>query len=288
MNKETFTTGIKLLQQPALPLISMVQFLYLTGEFETVEEVVAELPEPIETAYTLYERPQQLLAPFLKGLQPLQQLKSGQATFDNVVSPQGDPVDQMTAASAIVAQQVLTLELEAINSALCAPCGCTLCCVGPEPGMEQHFFEIPLDEHEIPLFPVPRIDTDDSRQHCSMDDQPLLVRGKPFYTGQETSLVHWQDGWSLILPTASSCTNLEGSSGHCLVYADRPQVCRRPQIFPYVLELISIRNHHQPRYRLRHSLLGVVDCPYVSLLKDEIAAYAAACELEMIFKKNKA
>jgi hypothetical protein len=43
-----------------------------------------------------------------------------------------------------------------------------------------------------------------------------------------------------------------------------------------------------PAFRLRQTLLAVVDCPYVQLLQDEIAAYAAACELEMLFRHNKA
>lgn len=266
----------------------MVQFLFLTGEFHTVAEVIAELPQPIETGYTVYEQPQQLLAPFVDTLHPLHQLKSGQATFDTIVTPQGEPVDQMTAVSAIIAQQALTIELEAINSAFCAPCGCTLCCVGPEPEMEQHFFEIPLDESETALFPVSRINTERSRRHHSMDEEPLRIKSLPFYSGSKTSLVLWQDGWSLILPTTARCPNLEERSGRCQVYPERPDVCRRPQIFPYMLERISPRNSPQQHFMLRQSLLAVVDCPYVNLLKDEIAAYAAACELEMIFKENKA
>ena len=42
------------------------------------------------------------------------------------------------------------------------------------------------------------------------------------------------------------------------------------------------------RQVLRQSLLAVVDCPYVRQLQEEIAAYAAACELEMVFRHNKA
>jgi hypothetical protein len=30
-----------------------------------------------------------------------------------------------------------------------------------------------------------------------------------------------------------------------------------------------------------------MDCPYVQQLQDDIAAYGAACELEVIFKQNK-
>jgi hypothetical protein len=40
-------------------------------------------------------------------------------------------------------------------------------------------------------------------------------------------------------------------------------------------------------YRLRRSLLAITDCPYVRDLRDEIAGYAAACELHLVLKQNK-
>jgi Fe-S-cluster containining protein len=91
----------------------------------------------------------------------------------------------------------------------------------------------------------------------------------------------------MILPKSSRCPHLEADNGRCLVYDNRPEVCRRPQIFPYILEKMA-GEAERPSYRLRNSLLAVIDCPYVALLQDEIAAYGAACELEVIFKQNKA
>ena len=67
------------------------------------------------------------------------------------------------------------------------------------------------------------------------------------------------------------------------MYLIRPQVCRRPQIFSYILE----NTDQTDQYRLRGSLLAVTDCPYVQVLQEEIAAYAAACELELVLKGNK-
>ena len=116
------------------------------------------------------------------------------------------------------------------------------------------------------------------------DLPPLQIDGQDFYHRCDMVLIHWRRGWSLILPQESRCPNLE-DSGRCLVYPDRPDVCRRPQIFPYVLEPVEHRG--QPAFRLRQSLLGVIDCPYVQQLQDEIAAFAAACELEMVFRHNK-
>ena len=48
-----------------------------------------------------------------------------------------------------IGQAVLRRELEEINSLLCGPCRCNLCCVGPEADMRQSFFEIPLSPAEI-------------------------------------------------------------------------------------------------------------------------------------------
>ena len=122
----------------------------------------------------------------------------------------------------------------------------------------------------------------------SFDPGGFITIDKPpvgFWLQTLSAKVFGFQGWSLILPRESSCPNL-ATSGRCRVYPDRPQVCRRPQIFPYMVEPMEL--HGQSILRLRQTLLAVVDCPYVRLLQDEIAAYAAACELEMIFRHNKA
>lgn len=282
MEKEDFQAGLALLGQPALPLVSMVQFIYLTGDFATVAEVIDEMPEPIETGYALYEHPRALLRRHLPHLNLLESLKDGKAMQEEIVDETGEILESMTAVTALISQRIMEDELDPINSALCGPCGCTLCCVGPDQTMQQEFFEIPLQDAETELFPVDRHDDADSRGCLAMDDVPLQLDGQPFYNRSGPELIHWQNGWSLILPKDSSCAGLE-TSGRCRVYESRPRVCRKPQIFSYVLEPTG-----QPeQYRLRSSLLAVTDCPYVQILQDEIAAYAAACELELIFKGNK-
>ena len=282
MEKEDFQAGLALLGQPALPLVSMVQFLYLTGPFATVAEVVDEMPEPIETGYALYEHPRDLLRSHLAHLTLLENLKTGEEIQEQVVDESGELLDSMSAVTALVSQRIMEDELEPINSALCGPCGCTLCCIGPDSAMSQEFFEIPLQDEEADLFSTDRHDNPDSRSCRAMDDEVLQLDGAPFYKRPAPELFHWQNGWSLILPRESSCPGLE-ESGRCRVYSARPQVCRKPQIFSYVLEETG-----QPdQYRLRSSLLAVIDCPYVQVLQDEIAAYAAACELELVLKGNK-
>ena len=284
VEKEALTAGLALLRQPVLPLVGIVQFVYLTGDFATVEEVLGQLPEDIETGHALYRDATSLLAPYADLLQPLVALKAGKPLPDRVVDPAGTPVDAMTATLALVSQRILTRELERINSLLCAPCDCTLCCVGPEAEMAQAYFEIPLQPGEIDFFPLERIDSPESQSHRVDDEPPLQAESRDFFDRPDSALIHWRSGWSLILPKASQCPNLE-ASGRCRVYPDRPQVCRRPQLFPYVVEPIDDQGH--AAFRLRQTLLAVVDCPYVRLLQDEINAYAAACELEMIFRHNK-
>jgi Fe-S-cluster containining protein len=285
INKELYQAGLDGLQHPVLPLVGIVQFLYLTGDFATVGEVIAQLPETIETGYAVYEQAAAHLAPYVGLMQPLVDLKGGTGPAQLVVNSDGAPVDAMTAVTALVAQGVLTQELTRINSQLCAPCHCTLCCVGPEASMAQTYFEIPLQSGEGDFFPLERIDTEASRTHRVDEEPPLQVGGRDFFDQSDPMLIHWQRGWSLILPQESRCPNLE-TSGRCRIYPDRPEVCRRPQIFPYMVE--PVERNGESVLRLRQALLAVVDCPYVRLLQDEIAAYAAACELEMIFRHNKA
>jgi len=286
-DKKLLSSGLKRLQQPVLPLVSMVQFLFLTGPFTKVTEVIGEMPAPIETGYATYDDPQELLNRHQRALQLLESMKSGAEPDFEVVDTRGEPVDAMTAVSAVIMQQILTDELEEINSLLCAPCNCRLCCIGPDSSMQQDFFEIPLRNEEPAFFAADRLDTTESRTRRSMDDVPLQENNTPFYKRTEPALVHWQNGWSLILPKTTNCPNLEPSEGRCRVYVDRPEVCRRPQIFPYIVEKLD-SGGEKPLYRLRQSLLAIVDCPYVGVLQDEIAAYGAACELEVLFKQNKA
>jgi Fe-S-cluster containining protein len=285
IEQEALTPGLALLRQPVLPLVGIVQFLFLTGDFATVEEVIGQLPGDIETNSALYRDPAADLAPYVDLLQPLVALKGGMPPPERVISFDGQPLDPMTATTALVAQRILTRELERINSLLCAPCGCTLCCIGPERAMVQSYFEIPLQENEIGLFQTDRIENETARMQRPDDEPPLQADGHDFFDRSDPLLIRWQPCWSLMLPRGSRCPNLE-LSGRCLVYPDRPQVCRRPQIFPYMVE--PVEEQGQLAHRLRQTLLAVMDCPYVRQLQDEIAAYAAACELEIVFRHNKA
>lgn len=283
---DPFAPGRQKLHQPILPLVRLAQLLYLTGPFATMNDLLAELPAPLETDTAVYDQPAALLAPYLPILEacnPKESAGPAAAIYDAA----GEPLSGFEAAELWVGQEVLVRELEEINSLLCGPCGCTLCCTGPDQTMTQEFFEIPLAEAERGLFAVPETDSAASRWCTALSEPPLIVGGMPFYRNFP-GLYHWRTGWSLILPRGSACPLLATSSSRCRIYSERPTVCRRPQIFPYLLERLADPGHGAPTYVARHKLLAVWDCPYVREFKEEIAAYAGACGLEPVFKENKA
>lgn len=284
---EKLATGRALLSRPLLPLARLVGFLYLTGPFDRLAEVLPELPDPIETNGAIYERPAALLQPFLPILEEFEQLKHPTARPYRILDEAGDELPAMEAIDLWLSHHLLIQELEAINSLLCAPCGCTLCCIGPEPEMAQEFFEIPLTGGECQRFPLPVIDNETSRATTPYQEPAMPCNGSPFYaTGP--AIYHWRSGWSLILPHGAACPHLE-ASGRCRIYPDRPEVCRRPQIFSYALEAVTGQQAGGIlTYQARRALLAVWDCPYVQALQDEIAAFAAACELTPVFRQNKA
>lgn len=285
--------GRSRLATPVLPLVRLACLLYLTGPFERMEEVVQELPAPVEAGGVLYEDGAAALAPLLPFLRRFEALKAPAASLgaERILEENLTEADPFEALELQVAHAVMAWELEAINSLLCGPCRCTLCCIGPEAGMQQEFFEIPLAGAEAGRFDVPRRDTAETRGSTSAAEPPLAVDDLPFYQGPP-ALIHWRTGWSLILPRGSRCPSLL-PDGRCRIYADRPDVCRRPQIFSYVLEGMEEEatgegGNMATAWIARRKLLAVWDCPYVRELKDEIARYAELCGLEPVFRHSKA
>ncbi|MBU0481863.1 MAG: YkgJ family cysteine cluster protein [Proteobacteria bacterium] len=292
INKNQFADGLEIMRRPILPLARLAMLLYLTGPFETVEELLAELVEPIETGGRNYEQPGQFLQEFLSPLRLMESLKNARPPAARILDENQDPLDPMEGLELLISQQALTMELEKINSLLCRPCGCKLCCIGPEDTLAQEYFEIPLTEDESRLFALSVVNNDLSRKSLPADEPPVTINGRPFYEG-ESRIYHWRSGWSMVLPRHTSCPALDRETGGCRIYPDRPEVCRRPQIFPYVLERqpsldIEYEGRVLQTFIRQKKLLAVWDCPYVKTLKDEIADYAEACELEPVFRENKA
>ena len=307
MNTENNTNrnkGIRRLEHPILPLVDMVQFLYLTGSFETIAKVLDEMNESIEIKGSVYENPRQLLAPYMEMMQDFEVVKGPRKlpyTFPFIVNEKQEPQAKLKSLELWIKQRVLAKELEEINSILCEPCGCVLCCTGPDSGfdetagykkrMQQEFFEIPLLNEEIDLFELQRVDNDESRNLTAQSDTALDIDGAPFYK-HDMALYHWQNGWSLILPRGSVCPQLATETKRCRVYAKRPAVCRRPQIFPYIVEELAEKAKRSDGkmiqvYMAREKILAVWDCPYVRQYYDEIVAYAERSRVEPVFRKSK-
>lgn len=283
--------GIARLANPVLPLARLAGMLYLTGPFPALEDLLAELNEPVETAGISYDQPAALLRPYLDAMRPFERLKHPRQPSRLIVDANLQPAEQFTALDSWITQNILTQELEEINSLLCGPCGCTLCCTGPSTEQEQEFFEIPLTGSETDHFDLPRQDDEKTRAAAPDDETPLVLNGAPFYASP-AALYGWRKGWSMILPRRSRCPNLDPDSGGCRIYPDRPDVCRRPQIFPYMLERepaldMEYEGRTLPAFVIRAKLLAIWDCPYVQQFQDEIARYAELCGLEPIFKQNK-
>ncbi len=199
-----FEQGLSRLKKPVLPLVNMVQFLYLTGPFETIEEVLSRLTKSVELEGVLYENPQGMLKPYatlLKEFEVIKGKKKLSAGLPFIINEKEEPVAKRQALELWIKQQIISQELETINSLLCGPCGCVLCCTGPNSGfdeasgfkgkMKQEFFEIPLEDNEVDLFGLKRIDTEDSRTMTAQSDPPLQLEQTPFYK-HEMALYHWK------------------------------------------------------------------------------------------------
>jgi len=270
------------LATPVLPLVRLLAMLFLATPEDDPRGLCAALTEPIDTGEVTYPDPAAALAPHLDILADLALLKNDAPLPVTIADANGKPVDRLEAVDCWIAHRVLVRELETINSRLCAPCRCDLCCTGPTG--EHLFFEIPLRADEIVLFDaLELIDNPASRSTTAYDEPSLTVAGRPFYD-HGPCVVRWRTGSSMILPRNTRCPHL--TDGRCAIYADRPEVCRRPQIFSYLLEPNSTAN--PTTFTVRRTLLAVWDCPYVRQLKEEIAEYGRRCGLEVVFRANKA
>ncbi len=284
--------GVERLTIPVLPLVRLAGMLYLTGPFERLTDVLEELLEPVETGGMHYDEPSTILPPYLEAMAPYERFKHPQEPSRIILSSELTGLDQFEALDAWVAHNVLTQELEEINSLLCGPCKCRLCCIGPESDMDHEFFEIPLQENETPFFKLDKTESLESRAASSTDEDSLKIEGKVFYDTESPRLIHWQKGWSMVLPRHSTCPNLDQTSGGCTIYPDRPDVCRRPQIFSYALERFSEYDQEYEGKMLaaftrQDKILAIWDCPYVKQFQQEIGTYAQLCGMEPIFKENK-
>ncbi len=283
--------GVKALGSPAWPLCNLAIMLFMAGPYRDLNELLKDLPDEIEMESVCYPSARALLSRYIDLLTPFESYKpEGPVDIHpgnvppEVEDSEGNPLDPMEAARAWIKQKVLERELERINSLLCGPCQCILCCIGPEVDARQFFFEIPLSPAEVPLFDIPVRSTKQTRASSPEDEPPLRIHGTPFYLSQP-AIYEWQKGWSMILTREARCPNLT-QQGSCAIYGDRPLTCRRPQVFPFIVECRNDKN--LTNLSFRDTILAVWDCPYVRTLKAEIIKYAHLCEADIIFRENKA
>ena len=265
--------GIDGLKSPVWPLLHVSILLFLTGPFKRLDELLDELTSSMEMEGVIYNEPRKKVSNFIEILRPLELLKRGEkiaSYIPPISSHEATPIEPLEALTAWIKQCVLERELEDINSLLCAPCNCVICCTGPEPGSKKELFEIPLDENELLLFDLPR--------HETLPDTLL----EEDFVHSSPGIYHFAKGWRMILPRGSKCPQLS-RDGRCAIYENRPIVCRKPQIFPYVIQ----KNERDDAFIKEEKLLAVWDCPYVRKLKEEIIQYGQKCGLETIFMENK-
>ena len=60
-NNVEVTEGLDLLKQPVLPLVNMVEYLYLTGPFKKINEVLGRVTKSVELEGVQFKNPQQML-----------------------------------------------------------------------------------------------------------------------------------------------------------------------------------------------------------------------------------
>ena len=74
-NNVELTIGLDLLRQPVLPLVNMVEYLYLTGPFKKIDEVLNRVTKPVELKGVQFENPRQMLKPYKAVLQEFEVVK---------------------------------------------------------------------------------------------------------------------------------------------------------------------------------------------------------------------
>lgn len=285
MKNTEWQAGLKHLETPLWPLTKLCILLYLTSPYETWKELLQALPQELSVDETVYEAPASRLAHLNLNTRWIDLLKheGDSSGLPEVINEGNEPLDMFSTVLSLVKQEVMQTELETINSLFCASMKCALCCEGPESNAIQEFFEIPLQLEELALFTLKPIETPFQGGFEPYSADIFQMDGRPFYL-LPPAIYHWRHGYSLILTKGAFCPHLTEDK-RCNIYEKRPNVCRRPQIFAYVLEQQQDKPNTSTK---RDTLLAVTDCPYVRLLEKELERYAVLNEVSLLLKPNKA
>lgn len=298
-------SAIRLLKTPVSPLMSFVTITFFAGDYQDIGQLIDGIPDSLTIKGVTYERARETMAEYLDILCRQNVLKAGKNLKPDkiVVDLEMKLVGSSKAVVFDVKHSVITRELKRINSLLCLDHGCVECCRGPHNSHRDCFFELPLSSDDLEFFRVSKVNTEYTRSTHAFAEPDPVFEGKKFYAHPPT-MYHWEKGWSLILPRETYCPNLDVEEGKCIIYQKRPEVCRLTQIFPLVLD-----RHYDPKavsrlaeiaglglsdlkdrnniYVAQNAVLGILDCPYVRELKQEIVDYAALSGLKACFRQNK-
>ncbi len=152
MSESIHEAGLRYLRHPVRPLLSIVEFILHTGGFAGVQEVLALLPENIETETAHYNNARQYLQPYIKELERFHSGNSDEDAARPVVfDADGDPMDHLAAQSALLTQKILEKELEQINSLLCGAHTCTPCTDNNSVKLSDRQFHLSTPHHNCSI-----------------------------------------------------------------------------------------------------------------------------------------
>ena len=278
---EEWSRALEVLKRPLWPLIKLIQVLYLAGEYRDLKALFNDLPGEIELENGPYDNIQRRLNEYSDLIEGM--LEPFYLDHDVPKVLLGDEtLPPHEAYTAQLRQKLIERELEGVNSLLCSPMGCDLCCVGPRDDEKNLFFDIPLKMEEVDTIGITTFDTPLTRSSSPYDEQSLSIEKRPFYELGPV-VITWRTGPSMILPRGERCPKLSRDV-RCTIYPQRPWTCRRPPIFSYVLD----RTGADGDFSLENKLLAIIECPIVQELKREIHLYASLNELDLVITRNRA
>ncbi len=87
-------TALQKLQQPFMPLARLIQIIFLAGPFTKIDDLLAELNEPID-CQCKYDDPQTTAQPYLQILRHFEQMKTSEPLAYSIINEQGQELDRI-------------------------------------------------------------------------------------------------------------------------------------------------------------------------------------------------
>ena len=181
-----FATGAAMLANPTLPLVRIVQMPYITGPFKRIARFSMNSTNRWRWRPAPTLIPKRCSCPILKTCNCSSSL--------NIPGRRS----RWTASNRLnfwVAQRILARELENINSLLCGPCDCQLCCLGPSGEMGQVFLRAPCKSKKTTCSAFPGSTPKKAGKPTSMPSRSFWRKARrsfrplrPCITGRKTGV----------------------------------------------------------------------------------------------------